>query len=138
MQSSFIRTIFLTITITFTNLKQAVLVDLLLAELLNDEAVVRLLFLEALNHDDDVGDNGDDADDDDDDDAADNDEDEEEDSEPGIVEEVWKGEQRNSSKRRFLLKIQIWSLSSAVIQIWSILDDNIQIPPENTHLIIQW
>ena len=53
MQSSFIRTIFLTITITITitNLKQAVLVDLLLAELLNDEAVVRLLFLEALNHD---------------------------------------------------------------------------------------
>ena len=90
MQSSFIRTIFLTITITITitNLKQAVLVDLLLAELLNDEAVVRLLFLEALNHDDDVGDNGDDADDDDDDDAADNDEDEEEDSEPGIVEEA--------------------------------------------------
>ena len=90
MQSSFIRTIFLTITITITititNLKQAVLVDLLLAELLYDEAVVRLLFLEALNHDDDVGDDGDDADDGAD--NRDNDEDEEKDSEPGIAEEA--------------------------------------------------
>ena len=89
MQSSFIRTIFLTITITITititNLKQAVLVDLLLAELLNDEAVVRLLFKQALNHYGDGDGNGDNGANDY---ADDRDNDEEEDSKPGIVEEA--------------------------------------------------